>query len=342
MKRKGVNYDVGIYPFGKARPSRPVFDPAIVRREIEIIKNDLHCNTIRIVGRDIDRLAAASEFALDQGLEVWFSPALHDADGEQTLAYFVECAQAAEALRLKLPKVVFVAGWELTFFMKGLVLGNSGLERIAAFMRPWRLLWSAVRLGPFNQNLNRFLAKAVAEVRRYFHGAVTYASGAWENVDWTPFDFVSVDCYRDAMNEGTFREKLRKYFAHGKPVVITEFGCCTYKGADEKGGYGWAIVDWSAEPPRLKGKCIRDEEVQATYLIELLDIFVDEKVDGAFAFTFVMPKYPHASEPRFDLDMASYALVKSYTDRKGVAYLEMPWEPKVSFRMLAEYYGRLG
>jgi hypothetical protein len=52
MNRRGVNYDVGLYPFGEARPSRAVFDPAIVRREMEIISKDLDCNAVRIVGRD--------------------------------------------------------------------------------------------------------------------------------------------------------------------------------------------------------------------------------------------------------------------------------------------------
>ena len=123
--------------------------------------------------------------------------------------------------------------------------------------------------------------------------------------------------------------------------MITEFGCCTYRGAEDKGGYGWAIVDWNIDPPQLKGTHIRDEEVQAKYLTELLDIFVEEKAGGAFAFTFVMPKYPHNVDPGFDLDMASYGLVKSYVDRKGSTYPDMPWEPKKSFSALADYYGKL-
>src|SRR5580704_6918237 len=124
MHRKGINYDVGIYPFGESRPSRAAFDPAVVRREIEIIRNDLHCNAIRIVGRDLERLVRASEFALDLGLEVWFGPGFHDADEAQTLTYLTDCSKAAETLRQKSPQIVFIAGWELTFFMKGLVAGD--------------------------------------------------------------------------------------------------------------------------------------------------------------------------------------------------------------------------
>jgi hypothetical protein len=67
MNRKGVFYDVGrVMGFNW----RPNFNPKIVRRELEIIKNDLHCNTVRIWGLDIDRLMATSEAALDMGLEV--------------------------------------------------------------------------------------------------------------------------------------------------------------------------------------------------------------------------------------------------------------------------------
>jgi hypothetical protein len=63
---------------------------------MEIIKNDLHCNAVRISGQDISRLTMAAEFAIQQGLEVWFSPALIDADEQEMLIYFAECAKAAE------------------------------------------------------------------------------------------------------------------------------------------------------------------------------------------------------------------------------------------------------
>jgi hypothetical protein len=46
--------------------------------------------------------------------------------------------------------------------------------------------------------LNAFLAEASSAVRKQFGGAVTYASAPWEDIDWTPFDVVSVDAYRDA------------------------------------------------------------------------------------------------------------------------------------------------
>ena len=49
MKRKGINYDVGI-EFHHDYISRPKFDAAVMRRELEIIRQDLHCNAVRISG----------------------------------------------------------------------------------------------------------------------------------------------------------------------------------------------------------------------------------------------------------------------------------------------------
>lgn len=41
-----------------------------------------------------------------------------DADEHETLAYFIECAKAAEKLRLKFSHIIFVSGCELTFFIE--------------------------------------------------------------------------------------------------------------------------------------------------------------------------------------------------------------------------------
>ncbi|MDR9856240.1 hypothetical protein RJP21_21805 [Paenibacillus sp. VCA1] len=339
LQRKGINYDVGTYTRGKEKSSRDEFDPSIVQREMEIIKQELHCSAVRISGRDIPRLVAASEFALRQGLEVWFSPALIDEDEHGMLNYFEECAKAAEALRKQSPQVVFVAGCELTFFMKGFIDGDTSFDRIRTMMHPWRLLLSTVRKGSFHKSLNRFLAKTAKVVRQHFQGELTYASGPWEQVDWELFDIVSVDYYRDEHNYKHYRKKLRDYFKSGKPVVISEFGCCTYRGAENKGGYGWNVVDHNSTPKRLKGDFIRDEEVQIRYMNELLDIFHEEQVNGAFWFTFAMPSYPYDEEPPLNLDTASYSVVRTLKGgQTGAAYPGMPWEPKASFAALAELF----
>jgi hypothetical protein len=338
--RKGINYDIGTFTRGKESSSRDVFNPVIVQREMEIIKKDLYCNSIRISGRDIERLTTAAEYALQQGLEVWISPAFIDANEKETLAYFTECAKAAEKLRMIYTNIIFVTGCELTFFMKGLVDGETAFDRMSTLMRPWRLIKSTILKGSFNKRLNAFLSKATTVVREHFHGKLTYASGTWESVDWSIVDFVGIDYYRETSNSKLYQEKLRGYFKYNKPVVITEFGCCTYKGAEYKGGYGWAIVDRSKTPNQLKGEFVRDESIQSNCIIELLNIFKEEKVEGAFVFTFVSPAYPYAEKSLYDLDMASYSIVKTYINQNGITYKDMPWEPKKSFYDLAEHYAK--
>lgn len=337
MKFKGINYDIGTSTT-HGTISRQIFAPLIIRREIEIIKNDLHCNAIRISGESIERLEFAADLALKQGLEVWFSPSLPNATQQETLEYFVACAQVAEKLRQQALKIVFITGVELTAFMRGLLEGNTPMQRLGTLMNPLRLIKSTVLKGSFHKNLNAFLLKATTLIREHFHGRIAYASGPWEDVDWALFDFVGVDYYRDFTNKKFYEQNLLKYFKHGKPVVITEFGSCTYRGAEEKGGYGWAIIDWEKSPPQIKQELIRDEGAQANYLVELLEIFKETKVEGAFVFTFVSSSYPYHQNPLYDLDMASYSVVKTYIDQNGTTYKDMPWEPKESFFKLADFY----
>jgi hypothetical protein len=45
---------------------------------------------------------------------------------------------------------------------------------------------------------------------------------------------VSVDAYRDAGNAADFAAGLRRQQRHGKPVAVTEFGCCCYAGAGRR------------------------------------------------------------------------------------------------------------
>ncbi|HEY6284082.1 MAG TPA: abortive infection protein [Ktedonobacteraceae bacterium] len=334
MKHKGVNYDVGFGLGGLV--SRPTIDAEVVHRELEIIKNDLHCNAVRISGRDIDRLMLAAEEALKQGLEVWLSPALYDKNDLETLDYIVECARAAETLRKQWPQLVFILGCELTLFMQGIFEGSNVFERLS---NP--TIRENMIAGAHNKLLNAFLAKTNEAVRQVFQGQVTYASVPFEAVDWNVFDFVCLDHYRATGNKNSYGAQLKPYFAHNKPVIITEVGCCTYQGAEDAGGMGWAIIDQTKTPPqRLDGDYVRDEGLQERELTDLLGILEDSEVDGTFVFTFVSPPLTYNEDPRRDLDMASYSLVKSYAGKHGVSYPDMTWEPKESFKAVADYYSK--
>ena len=366
MNRKGVCYDSGSY---MAFNWHPDFDVATVRRELEIIKKDLHCNAVRITGLDISRLTTSSRAALEEGLEVWFSPTIWDKAQDTTLAHTVKAAGEAEKLNKEYPdKVVFVVGGEFTLFIDGIVKGRNAMERMANLVKDFGQqrqpgqqsvdpTESVARLkaAEHNRLLSGFVHDVADSVRRVFHGRTTYASLAWESVDWSLFDFVGADHYRAERIKNRYLDMLRPAFESGKPVVITEFGVQTYEGAEVNGaGLGGNIIDGKSQffhyklpllgrfiRPRLtSGKHVRDESLQARELVDQLTTLDNAGVYGVFVSTFLEQVKPYDDDPRYDLDMGSLSLVKYYEGgkRHGTTYPDMPWEPKESFRAVAEYY----
>ncbi|GAA3343182.1 hypothetical protein GCM10020358_40910 [Amorphoplanes nipponensis] len=334
MRGKGINYDTGFFPGG--RPSRDSFDPDVVRREMRIIAADLHCTDVRVSGGDPERLAVAAGHAAQAGLRVWFSPFPTELTTTRMRPFLAECAERAEQLRAGGADVVFVAGCELTLFAAGLLPGDDVYARIRSLTSP-RRHGGPTREG-LNRQLNTFLADVAGDVRQRFGGPLTYASGTWEAVDWTPFDIVGVDAYRDLSNLIGFRRSLRRHLRHGKPVAVTEFGCCTYRGAGLRGGTGWTIVDHGTEPPSIRGRHTRSESEQVSYLHRLLKDFAAVGVDAAFWFTFASYQLPHRADPARDLDLAAYGVVKVLDDRPGSTYPGLAWEPKEVFHALAAAY----
>jgi hypothetical protein len=335
-----MTYDTGFIRDGAS--SRERFDPEVVGRELTIIRDDLHCNAVQVTGGDAQRLELAARCAAELGLEVWYSPYPLELTADEILSLFTDCAEGAERLREGGAEVVFVTGVELSLMNQGFLPGDTLEERLG------RLLddpdQRRERLAEASARVNDFLGKAVAAVRQHFQGRITYAAIPFEQVDWTPFDVVSVELIRSAAVASRFREGVRNLVAGGKPVAITGFGAATYRGAGDRGGRAMEIIESDARtgrPVRLNEQYVRDEAGQAAYLSELLKIFDAEGVDGAFVFLFALYNLPHRpdSDPRDDLDMASPGIVKVLdAGRHGNTYPDMPWEPKAAFAVIAECY----
>ncbi len=333
MRGNGITYDTGFINAGVS--THEPFDPDIVKREMRVIRDDLHCNAVRITGGDPDRLEIAATHAAEVGLEVWFSPFTCELTTDELLDFLADCAERAERLRQQGAEVVLLTGSELSLFNVGFLPGDTLKDRLALLTAPHRVL------PEVPARINGFLGQAVDVVRERFGGKISYASLPFEGVDWTPFDFISTDAgYRSIEVADRYRDDIRALVARGKPVAITEFGCTTHHGAADLGGRGDTIVEWDDDgrPIRLNGDYTRDEDEQATYQRELLDIFNAEGVDTAFANTFARYDLPHRSDPREDFDMASYGVVKVLEDRLGHTYPDMAWEPKAAFTALADYY----
>jgi hypothetical protein len=339
MRGKGMTYDTGFV--GKRGTVTHRFDPAVVKRELTIIRDDLHCNAVQIIGGVPERLALAAGYAADIGMEVWFSPYPLDLTGDEILSLFADCARRAELLRQRDAEVVFVAGVELSIMNRGFVPGETLQERLGFLLtRPER---RQERLADAGTRLNDFFTRAVPVIREHFRGRITYAAIPFERIDWTPFDIVSLELIRSAEVADRFREGVRSIVAGTKPVAITGFGTAAWRGAGEVAPRSMEIVEYdenTGAPVRLNGEYGRDENGQAGYLTELLEIFDAEGVDSTFVFLFALDDFPHRpdGDPRDDLDLASPGIVKVVDGRHGTTYPDMSWEPKAAFSAVAECY----
>lgn len=340
MRAKGMTYDTGYVRDGHSSLER--LDLELARRELAIIRDELHCNAVQIVGGDPQRLELAARAAAELGLEVWFSPYPLDLPPHQIRTLLLDCAERAERLRAAGAEVVFVAGVELSIMNRGFVDGDRLDERLA------RLLGDpdgrAGRIAEVRSRLDRFLRTAVAAIRERFRGKVTYAAIPFEGVDWDLFDFVTLELIRSAEVAGRFRDGVRDLVAQPKPVAVTGFGTATWRGAGDVAPRSMEILEYdeAGAPLRLNGQYQRDEAGQAAYLGELLDIFDSEGVDSAFVHLFALRNLPHRpdGDPRDDLDLASLGIVKVLEGRTGDTYRGMPWEPKAAFATIARRYAR--
>lgn len=322
---KGVNYNTGTDYSGRGS-APPPWPDEVVRRHMALIRDELNANSVTLFGTDVDRLTAYAGFAAEAGLHVWLQPRLIEADAEATLTHLAATAEAAEELRRRHGAVDLNVGCELTIFGSGLIPGDTFGERSARLADPeW---WP--RMPEFSERLNVTLARAVEVARARFGGRLTYGGALWERVDWSGFDFAGQNYYRMAYNTEQYTEGLRAHLDQGKPLLITEFGCCTFEGAAAAGPSGFDIIDWSADPPVLDGPYVRAEQEQADYLTGLLDLYEAHGVHGAYVYEFAASK-PYSPDPARDLDMGSFGLLKA---------VDGGWEQKESFRALARRFSR--
>src|SRR5262245_37408326 len=179
MRVKGINYDTGFLSAGTS--THEPFDPEVVRRDMRVIRDDLHCTAVRITGGDPDRLEIAAGHAADAGLEVWFCPFTNGLTQDALLGLLADCAERAERLRRRGADVVLLTGSELSLFTIGFLPGETLPERLALIADLLRL---RPLVGEVRARINDFLSKAVDIVRARFGGPISYASLPLEGIDW--------------------------------------------------------------------------------------------------------------------------------------------------------------
>ncbi len=348
LSLRGVVYDVGLM-FNGTSLSVAHFDTAQVAFDMNVISRLMRCNSVRIEGEDLGRLKAAAELAHQEGLKIFFNPWKHQADADETTAYVEHAAKVAEELRQRGADITFVAACEYTLFSKGAFPGETFDERIGWLMSLGQDPSEQGRAAAFqqlqekNRELNKILKRLCKAIRRQFNGPVTYSSGAWESVDWSMFDVVGVDYYRNGESAADYVAGLDRYKSENKPVIAMEMGCCAYEGAAPKGGFGFSVLqgeDANGDAIWEGGvKPTRSEKEQADYIEENILLLEKAQADGVFVYVFRYPIYPY-SDSGIDKDMVSYALVKSFAPDDARSRLMPSWQPKEAFYRLGALFAK--
>jgi hypothetical protein len=73
----------------------------------------------------------------------------------------------------------------------------------------------------------------------------------------------------------------------------------------------------------------------------MLGVFESEALDSAYVYTFISPDSPHARDPKHDLDIASFAVVKVIREELADPASPYRWKPKRAFHTIAERYARV-
>lgn len=332
MRTRGVTYDTGFINNGVT--TKELFNETTIAREMQIIKEDLCCNAVRITGGDANRLERAAILAAGAGLEVWYCPFTCDLNIPELQSFLLDAATRAEKIRSTGASVVFLAGSEISLMTKGFFSNEPFNDRIALLKDPVQL---RSKMPSVRAAISDFFCTTVPLIREIFQGKISYASLPFEAVDWSLFDIIATDgAYKTKANEVMYEQAMIKFASQGKPAAITEFGCCCYKGAAAHAGQEIWMVEWrDGRPIQLKEHLKRDEDEQANYIRESLETFQKAKMEAVFLTCFASYHLPYRQDPWYDLDMTSYGLVKVYEDGFGTRFPDMPWEPKKSFDAIA-------
>ncbi|NUS00571.1 MAG: abortive phage infection protein [Kribbellaceae bacterium] len=328
---RGVAYDTG----GGSDDSRARWRHSIMRGEIHAIRHRLHANWVSIYGSDVRRLIDTATVALEAGLTVSIQPRSFDEPPAVELEKLRQVAVEAERLRKCYDReVILVVGCEFMLFTPGIVPGTDFFERVEYLTK------GGFDMAVLQRRFRAFTARMVKVARSHFHGRITYgAASDLEQVDWSIFDLVGLDYYSYHARAVDHAKELAPFRRWQKPILILEFGCCTFTGAAKLGGMGWDIVDYSGDVPVIPPQYVRDEQEQADHLAHMLRIFADQGFLGASPYTFISPDAPHRPHDRpHDEDMAAFSLCKvlRYDDTDPASAYR--WLPKKSFRAVSRMY----
>jgi hypothetical protein len=313
MPIKGMNYVTGLRCWGMS----PVPDDEMLE-SFYVIKSELGCNAIRLVGDYEERLLRAVEIAKGLFSNIVVTPYNRDLDRDETITAFGRLAEGLEAIRgVSQAAILLTLGNELGTETKGIVPGDAYNDRAQ---------WVSVNglTAAQQHEVNEFLTRLKVAVSKSWKGPITYVKHPAENIDWDRLDVdvISLNQYYSTkwQNEEQYLDDIRYYTSRRPrlPVFITEFGYSTFQEALYWGGHGWWYILNNPD------KVVYDENAQSEALSVNLRLLNSTSVNGIFLWTFMETK----QDP--DLDAARSGGVIRYSSR-GL------WSRKRSFYTYKSY-----
>ena len=277
IKYKGMNYAAArtAPEFG----STPIPTTEEMNEQLSTIQTELGCNAIIVQAGDgyEDNLVECSRMALQKGFDrVYAYVRYMNSTLDQTVEKLGALATRVRSLRETYDSFVFMIGCEFPLSISGIIPGTTWFDRVryATEHSDW---WNLVA-----SNEPKILRKILPVVKNNYGYPVAYAAMAGEIslVPWSDPIFGEVSPqmypqYSPSATQAWAPKELSDLKRFGKPVIASEFGCATYKGAGLWGANDLNIAEHSY-----------DEDEQASYIDKYCNMLNKADIDGAFYYMY--------------------------------------------------------
>jgi hypothetical protein len=274
---KGISYVVGMKGW-----DMPPVSHEEMQECLTVIRDELGCNGIRIVGDYEEQLIECAEACLSKFVMILLSPYCREMKLEEVDNFISTLAADFEKLRQKSSstRLILSVGNELTFEMRGMVPGATYNDR-DAYVSEHGLTDEQMN------HLNTVVKELTTTASQHFEGELTYQSAMVEGkrIDWNNIgvDVISPHRYFETewVNEQDYLDII-EWFTHvapQKPVLISEFGYYTFDDALRWGASGYLVVKNS--------QAKYSQEAQAAALKKNIELLNQTSVGGMFLWDFI-------------------------------------------------------
>ncbi len=280
IKYKGMNYAAAcVTPEFDTTP-RTIPDHEELDEQLSTIHDELGCNAIFIeagAGYE-DKLIEACELAIQKGFDrIYVHAKYMHFTLDDTIDKLRTFAPAVTKLRKSSNSVVWAIGAEFTYAIKGIIPGDTFKDQ-----QKWIHEHHNDYIDNQKANIPRAFQRILPIIKSNYDYPVAYAAGKNE-VDLVPwgdpvFESICWNAYLQPAygeDEQFLINKLSELRRFGKPIISSEFGSATYKGAAVS---ATTAVGYQGQP--------YDEDEQANSIDRYCKMLNRAPIDGAFVYIY--------------------------------------------------------